>query len=153
MRAPGAWSPWRYLRRHHGDVRVYETELPGDMLGCIDMDQRIIWLDSRLTEAERRSVLTHEIGHLERGLPCDRDASNATDASERDIDQWAGRKLIPIHALAHAFQWAGSLPEIAEELWVHERLLRERLRCLTDEEQDTLMAALQRSYRRPSATA
>jgi Zn-dependent peptidase ImmA (M78 family) len=124
---------------------VYETELPGDLLGCVDIDRRIIWLDSRLTEAERRSTLAHEIGHLERGLPCDHGESNASDVTERAIDQWAARQLIDIRALASAFQWSSHLAEIAEELWIDEHLLRERLRCLTDEEQDILMQALSRA--------
>lgn len=137
-----SWSPWRHLRRRFPAVQIFEIELPGDYLGCVDLDRGIIWLDSRLTCAERRCTLAHEIGHLERGLPCDHGVSNATDATERAIDEWAARLLIPAHSLAQALRWATTLEDAADELWVDVPTLRARLRGLTDAEQDEVMEAM-----------
>jgi hypothetical protein len=136
------WSPWRHLREQHSDVCVYELELPPGLLGCVDHEQRIIWLDSRLTQAERRCTLAHEIGHLERGPgPCD---PLGGSIEERLIDEWAARQLIDGDSLARAFQWSPFLPEIATELWVDLHMLRTRLRAATDEEQDRIMSAIYR---------
>lgn len=136
------WSPWRHLRRHHPDVRVYEVELPDDLLACVDLDRRIIWLDSRLTQAEVRCSLAHEIGHLERGWPC---MPGGESAEERAVDDWAARRLIDVHDLVRALQWSSHVDEIAEELWVDAHMVRARFRGLTDDEQDAVMSALHRA--------
>lgn len=137
------WSPFRYLRRHWPQVAVHEVELPPGLLGCVDQGRGVIWLDSRLDQAEKRCTLTHEIGHLERGGGlCD---PTFEAAEERAIDAWAARLLIPIRELMRAFQWSTHLAEIADELWVDEHMLRARLRGLTDEEQDMVMAAIARA--------
>lgn len=134
------WSPWRYWRTRHPDVAVYETELAGDLLGCVDVEGRRIWLDSRLTAAEKRSTLAHEFGHLERGSVCD-PAAECTE--EKAVEAWAANKLIDAHALARALQWSCRPDEIAEELWVDEHMVRARLRTLTDAEQDLVLRALE----------
>lgn len=118
---------------------MYELELAGDLLGCVDIEGRQIWLDSRLTGAEKRSTLAHELGHLERGTLCD---PASETAEEKTIEEWAARQLIDVHSLTHALQWSRHVDEIAEELWVDEHLVRARLRCLTDEEQDIVLHAL-----------
>lgn len=114
------------------------------MLACVDLDKRLIWLDSRLTQAERRCSLAHELGHLERGSLCD---PAAHTAEERAVEEWAARRLIDAHALSHALQWSCHLDEVAEELWVDEHLVRARLRCLTDDEQDVIFQAIDRRGR------
>lgn len=119
-------------------------ELPTGFLGCVDHAKKIIWLDSRLTQAERRSTLAHEIGHLERGAaPCDPELASY---EERAIDEWASRLLIPTYMLVRAFQWSADLAEIAEELWVDMHMLRARMRGMTDAEQDAVMEAIRRLY-------
>lgn len=137
------WSPWRHLKDQFPDVEVYEIEFSVKMLGCVDLDKRIIWLDSRLTQAERRCTLAHELGHLERGVVCCDPL--AAENEERAIDEWAARMLIPAGSLVRAFQWSSHLPEIADELWVDLHMLRARLRGLTDCEQDALMEAIRRA--------
>lgn len=135
-----AWSPWRYQRTHHPDVIIYEAELAGNMLGCVDIAGRRIWLDNRLTQAEKRSTLAHELGHLERGSLCD---STGDAIEERSVEEWAARQLIDARALARALRWSCRIDDIAEELWVDEHLVRARLRGLTDDEQDLMMRALE----------
>ena len=119
---------------------MYETELQAGYLGCTDHNRQIIWLDSRLTQRERRCTLAHEIGHLHRG-PTPADPLLAAH-EERLVDEWASRKLIDGCALAAAFRWSPYYAEIAEELWVDEHMLRTRLRCMTDKEQDMVLEAI-----------
>jgi Zn-dependent peptidase ImmA (M78 family) len=127
-----SWSPWRHLRENHPDVVVYEHEMPDGYLGCIDAENRIIWLDSRLTQAERRSALAHELGHLERGpAPA---GEHADPVEERAVNVWAARKLIAIPDLAAALGWSSHLSEIAEELWVSVHMLTVRLETMTQAE-------------------
>lgn len=135
------WSPWHYLHTRFPDVEVYETELAGDMLGCVDIAGRRVWIDRRLTSAEKRCTVAHELGHLERGSLC---APGAESAEERAIEEWAARRLVDVRALARALQWSADVHEIAEELWVDEHIVRARFRSLTDEEQDLVLAAIER---------
>lgn len=136
---PRPWSPWRHLRTHHPDVKVFEAELPDDMLAWVDFDRRMIFLDCRLSKAEQRSSLAHEIGHLERGSLCD---PSREAQEEKAVEEWAARRLIDAAALARAFAWSCRLDEVAEELWVDVPMVRARLRSLTDAEQDALFTAL-----------
>lgn len=126
------WSPWRHLREHYPDVPVHEVELPPGWLGCVDVEKRIVWLDSRLTPAERRSTLAHEIGHLERGIACH---WAPTHPEEKAADEWAARRLIDIPSLTRALQWSQRLEDIAEELWVDVHIVRARLGALSPDEE------------------
>lgn len=132
--ALAAWSPWRHLREGHPEVRVFETELPPGYLGCTDHDQGIIWLDSRLTRAEQRCTLAHELAHLERGPLGDGDK----DADEQACDEWAARRLVPLSDLMAALRWCSDLRAVAEELWVDKRIVQARLECLTATERERL---------------
>ena len=127
-----AWSPWRHLREWYPDVKVYEAELPGDVLGAVDHDQRIIWLRVGLTHAEKRSTLAYQLGHLELG-PFDRDQGDGCM-----VDDWASRLLIPLDDLLRGFRRLQEPSEVAEELWVDVTMLRARLRGLTEAEKDRL---------------
>lgn len=116
--------------------------MPGGWMGCTDHAKGTIWIASGLTQAERRCTLAHELGHLARGpVPTD-PALAATE--ERAVDEWAAKRLLPVCALVKAFQWSSYLDEIAEELWVDLRMLRVRLRTLSDTEQDAIMEAIRR---------
>lgn len=137
----GRWSPWRWLRERYPDVDVREAELPSGFLGYCDHYEKTIWLDSRLLHGEQRATLAHEIGHLELDA-CIGD--RWYNAPEWKVDRWAARRLITVDALLRAFQWTSDLDEMAEELWVDRHTLRARLRCLTDEEQDQVMKAIER---------
>lgn len=136
-----AWSPWRHLREHYAEYRVYEVEFDSDHLGCIDHCRKIIWLDSRLLCREQRATLAHELGHLELDLCVQ---GKWVPASEDHVDQWAARRLISLPELLHAFRWSMNLDEMAEELWVDRHTLGVRLRCLADDEQDAVMQAIAR---------
>lgn len=136
----GETAPWRpesYLREHHPDVRVFEVDLPGGAQGCIDHDQRVIWLDRRLSPVERRCTLAYEMGQLQHG-PTPEDPCLAA-AHCRASEDWAARMLIPTSLLLDGFRCYSYIPAIAEGLEVDAATLRTRLRNLTDEEQDAVM--------------
>lgn len=123
------WSPWRHLREWYPNFHVHEAELPGALLGCVDVGKRIIWLSGDLTHAQRRCTLAFQLGHLEVGPASD------------DAYDWASRLLMPFEVLLRSYQRYGDLPEIAEELWVDVPMLKARLRGLSNEERSLLEAA------------
>lgn len=134
------FSPWVYLLEHHPDVRVSEVELPAGLQGCVDHQERVVWLDSRLSPVARRCTLTFELGQLEHG-PTPSDPCLAA-AHRRAAEDWAARMLIPLAELLIGFSQASHLPEIAEHLAVDTPMLRARCRGLTDDEQDAVMDAI-----------
>lgn len=80
-----------------------------------------------LTQAERRSTLTHELIHLDRGLvPLVHRARE-----ERRVDALAARRLIPLPDLLRGLQWAQDDHELAEELWTDVHTVRVRRESLT----------------------
>lgn len=96
----------------------------------------VIWLDPRMNQMERRCVLTHELVHLElehRGCQ--------PPAVEREVRTEAARRLVQMQHLVPAAQWALSLEELADELWVTPMVLRDRLSGLTDGERQELAEA------------
>lgn len=116
------WHPWRTLREQYPHITVRYVELPGQIHGLTD--GRIIWLDSRLSQAQRRCALTHEMQHLARGI------IPANPAEERACDELAARQLIPLHALIDGFQWTQSPCALARHLWVDRPTLQIRLDTL-----------------------
>lgn len=63
------WSPWRALK-HMPNVTMALAELPNETGGAvlaIRGKSAVIVLDKRLTQAERKAALAHELLHLERG--------------------------------------------------------------------------------------
>lgn len=134
------WSPWSHLAEHHRDVRVRRTLLPGRLLGCVDLQRRIIWLDTDLTEVQERCTLAFELGQLEHGPvpanPC------LAAAHRRASEDWAARMLIPTGRLLAGFSVSFDLSQIADVLEVDCPTLRARLRGLADDEQDMVMDVL-----------
>ena len=91
----------------------------------------------RLLQRERRSSLTHELEHVERGHTgcCD-------PAEESLVRQAAAHRLISLEALASALAWTRDVTELAEELWVDETTVRTRLDHLHPSEQAFLRRRL-----------
>lgn len=140
-----AWCPWTYLQEQHPDVYLYVQHLRGGVRSCVDVRRRAIWLDSGQSQLAMRCALTYEIAILERGLmPAD---PRAAAQVQREAAEWACRKMIPADALVFACHGALDTRHVAERLGVTVGTLRGRWRCMTDEEQDEVVAAL----RSPSA--
>ncbi|BBZ85105.1 hypothetical protein MA5S0422_3942 [Mycobacteroides abscessus 5S-0422] len=93
-----------------------------------------IWLCKSLTQAERRSTLTHELIHVDRGIaPVIHRARE-----EHYVDVLAARRLIPLPALLRGLQWTNDDYELAEELWTDVHTVRVRRQTLTPAERDWL---------------
>lgn len=102
-------NPWRHLGEHLPHVDIVWRRLPGDLRGVTD--GRTIWLDPRMTQAQRRCVVAHETVHCERGVPADA-------KEERRVDQIAARRLVALDELVEALLWTRHTAELVDELWV-----------------------------------
>lgn len=118
------------------------TRLPDDEMGRWVPDRKTILLDDRLSQAERRCTLVHEmVHHLNGDHPGLEPELEA--AQERACHERAARLLIPIRALAEALVWSEHADEIAEELWVDEATFWDRIDHLTVAEQAYLRERVQ----------
>lgn len=125
------WHPWRYLRERLPHVEVRWERLADGLLGETRSPTSVVLATDQL-QRERRSTLTHEIGHVRRGPKpqCPRLGRR----EERLIDDWAARMLIPLDVLADALLWTLDEAELAEDLWVSEHMVCVRLAGLRDKE-------------------
>ena len=144
------YDPWDHAAGL--DLRIVFRKLPGDLMGVyFHGPSRVIALDSRLTQAERRCTLAHELVHLERGD--DGRCASAWHEStlEAHVHQIAARRLIRTEDLALALILHEHLSVQAEELWVDELTLTARLAGLSTGERDELAELCRPVYRRRSA--
>jgi len=117
--------------------RLDVERLPSGLGRCIWSQRRIV-LDSRLTPAQRRCTLAHEILHARRGpFPNWRLARE-----EAIISATVARMLIPMPALLDAVAWSRQPVELAEVLGVDLDTLRLRISSLASSEQAQLATAL-----------
>ena len=138
MHIPSRWSPWRSLRSR-ASVRVAITGLPCGVWGATD-GVRTIWLHDRLTQAERRSTLAHELAHHELGH-----GGCQPPAEEERARRWAAEQLLPvIEDVAEALAWAHSRAEAAEALWVDVDTLEARLQHMTPGERRVVEERMER---------
>lgn len=117
------YHPWRALRALT-HVEVFWMELTGRRMGATD-GREVIVLAPDLTQAERRCTLTHELIHIESGH-----TGGCTPWDEAATAQQAARRLIPVEALAEALVWSTNRAVLAEELWVDQATLANRLEHL-----------------------
>lgn len=103
----------------------------------------VIFIDSGLSRADRRSVLSHEIAHLDldhehRGFPW-------FDArQEREADMLAARRLITVDGLAEAYACTHDDAELAEILNVDVHTVRVRCEHLHPAERHLIAARVAR---------
>ena len=120
------YCPWRDLTSRE-DVAFGVTRLPWGRGWWIRAERAIV-LDDRLTQAERRSVLAHELVHAELDDEnCAAHAPRIARRRERQADRVAARRLIPLEQLAEALLWATDEHELADELSVAVDTVRTRL--------------------------
>jgi len=138
------YSPFRTLAGMP-DLTLLVARLPAGRAWWLP-DVRGIVLDDRLSQAERRSALEHELQHVEAGDVCCRvgpDGGRQTRRQERRADDRAAQRLITIDELADALAWCLGVDELAEHLHVDERTVRARIRTLTDDEKADIDQRLQ----------
>ena len=132
--------PWRRLRDLAGWLLGW-AHLPGDLRGLTHFGARVIVLDSRLLQAERRCTIAHELEHVARGpSPADPVMRAREEAA---IDRAVARRLIAIRDLGEALAWSLDLDEAAAELWVDRPTLEARLRSLHPSERAYLRRRLE----------
>ncbi|QSE94166.1 hypothetical protein JWS13_38995 [Rhodococcus pseudokoreensis] len=107
--------------------------LAGDLKGA--WTRHGIHLRQDLNQAGRRSTLTHELVHRERGTVCTGDPS---DHEERTVDEIAARRLITLDELLDVLLWteARTGAEAADELWSNPHMLGVRIQTLTKAERE-----------------
>src|SRR4051812_31466889 len=107
------WNPWRALA-DLAHIRLHFTDLPRGILGTFNHDTDVIHLTHGMSQAQRRSVLAHELVHHDRGpVP-----AWLTCREEQAVSREAARRLIPFDSLVQAMVWAENEHELADELWV-----------------------------------
>lgn len=121
------FDPWGTLRRL-SHIHVAWVRMPDGQPGRTD-GVRVVWLDSRLQQDERRCTITHELIHIEHGH-----AGCQAPRIEYQVRAETARRLITIDALCRHAAWAHSAHELAEELWVTPSVLTDRLNTLTHNE-------------------
>ncbi|MFJ4284050.1 ImmA/IrrE family metallo-endopeptidase [Paenarthrobacter nicotinovorans] len=121
------YHPWRTLRTLN-HIRLSLVKMPDGGLGRTN-GVDAIWLDKRQQQVERRCTLTHELVHIEH-----RHTECQPPAIEREVRAEAARRLIRFTDLLRHLAWARSFHELADELWVTEGVLADRVNNLTPEE-------------------
>lgn len=119
------WHPWRTAAERYPHLTiVWQHRLPRGVRGLIEGNT--IWLCSTLTQAERRSALTHELQHVARGVP----SPDLLPREERIVDELAARQLIPMEDLVRALRASRDPYAMAEELWCDAHTVRIRMSTL-----------------------
>lgn len=85
-------------------------------------------------QVERRTALTHEMVHLERGH-----TNGCAPAVEAGVREETARRLITLSRLLDALAWTEDWDEAADELWVTVDVLRDRIDTLTEIERAALV--------------
>lgn len=133
MTAIDDYSPWREVAQLD-DVLVIFDELPSGRAWWIPTE-RVLFIDSRLTRAEARCALAHELEHINRGDVSVADVSSVLDVrQEIATSVAAARRLIPLDRLVTVLLWSQDEYEIADELHVDVETIRLRLLTLTVDE-------------------
>jgi Zn-dependent peptidase ImmA (M78 family) len=104
------------IAAHYG-IQIHGSVLPGDLLAMYVPALARIYFDLRLTAAERRSAVAHEIGHAHYGHDC------TTAANERQADAFAARLLIPADRYATLERVSPDMHYLADELNVTTRVV------------------------------
>jgi hypothetical protein len=118
--------PWRRLRALTHINLLWHDDGP---MGETDFVAGTISLRRGLNQAELRSTILHECLHVERGpVPM-----GLAPKEEHQVRKLAAQQLLPqVTRIGDALAWAqGDLAAAAEELWVDEGTLRDRLRFMT----------------------
>lgn len=129
-KVPAMHHPWRAFRALT-EWRLRWADLPDGLFGHVDHRTRVVTLSHGLSQAERRSTITHELEHIA-----------DPDACEDLIRRRTAERLIPFDALVRAMVWAGNEHELAHELWVDVSVALDRLHGLSPAESDELARRL-----------
>lgn len=144
----GVYHPWRHLRRLFSDgagTTLSFEPTPGDKPAWYSPGSDHILMRPDLLQVERRCSLAHELAHKDLGhsgtctYP---DARRQGARAELAADRLAARRLIALPAFIDALCWSDDRAEVADILWVTERMLDVRIASMLGGEQETVRAAL-----------
>lgn len=131
------YSPWGAVADLE-DILVVFDELPSGRAWWVPSEQ-VLFLDRRLSRAEARCALEHELQHIRRGDVSLADVSTVLQTrQEISASVGAARRLIPMERLVAALLWSQDEHEIAQELNVDVDAVRIRLLTLTEDEHATI---------------
>lgn len=130
--------PWRAFRSLT-DWTLAVDVLPGHRRGQVDFEARVVTLDRRLLQVERRCTIRHELHHIERGPA----APGLRGKDERAVRQATARDLIALDDLLDGLRWTRQPDELADLLWVTRDVLETRIRHLQPAERRHLAQNLE----------
>lgn len=135
-----SWNPYDELGRLYPGLHYERVDL-APTRGALVLSQGVVLIDERLSKAEARSTMAHELGHLDAGdLGC---SGLIHDRREAAADEWAARRLMSACDLAEVMRWTSSRTEAAELMDVTTHLLAVRLQHLHPAERGYLLRAAQ----------
>ena len=133
----GMHHPWRSLRERE-DITLHWADLPAPLHAVTD--GTTVWMHDRLLQTERRCAIAHELVHIERGTRC------VDDAEEQRVRRITAQRLIDTAELVRAVQWADTVEEAADELWVTPAVLADRLTGLSPVERAMIDTAVRTAW-------
>lgn len=128
--------PWRAIRELADWTVYWAHDLPEGVNGVTRWSDKTIWLRHGLSQVQRRCVIEHERHHVIRG------PGGAIAVEERAVDIATAHALISLEDLIRAAQWSRSLPELADELNVTQKVAQVRLNHLHPAERAALRRAM-----------
>lgn len=137
MRETYRFNPWRRLRALGPTWRLrWSSHLPFDTYGRTDWAARTITLAEGMSFEERRSTITHEVTHVERGPA----SACHSVGEELLVDRISARLLLPsVRDVADALVYhRGNHDQAAADLWVDPWMLEVRLSSMYGLERDYL---------------
>lgn len=102
------FHPWRWLWATP-EIEVIWQPQPVGRVAAID-GHRVILMDPRQSQAQRRCAITHEQIHIEH-----RHVGGCTPVERRRVCATTARRLIALDDLIAAYRWSRDLREIADE--------------------------------------
>lgn len=121
------FHPWRFVGRFR-HIRIKFQDLGGKVSGRSN-GVDTIYLEERLDKVERRCTLTHELFHIAEGH-----RRRCGESDERRVRYMTARALVPFDRIVHCVLWKIPVDKMACELRVTDRVMADRIACITDEE-------------------
>lgn len=132
----GIIHPWRLLRGLEHITLLWHDRGPK---GLTDFEAGTISIRRGLTQAQRRSACLHEVLHVHRGAV----PMGLAPKEEERVRRETARLFLPdIHVVGDALVWAEDMAEAADDLWIDQVILRDRLRTLHPAERGYLRQRL-----------
>lgn len=112
----------RLVAEYDQEIDIEERKMKNDALYC----DNVIWINERLTNAEKLSVVAEEIGHYETSSGNILDQSVLSNVKqERLARKWAYEKVIPLEEILQAVKnGIKEIYDLAEHFDVSEEFMK-----------------------------